>query len=170
METVPVSEDRLALCVSYRAGPVAPMRPPEAGPLRMRGEIRGGEACGTRRGLPARLPGAMWFREAGSPVSERSCLLVIDKRVHQQPLIDELLPLGFLVGQVPVVVIGHDDPVRLESQLHDEPVVVAHHSPSLHSPRRREHQDLLLLKLAQDLLICGNEQGGCQASTHPALG
>lgn len=39
------------------------------------------------------------------------CLLVVYKRVHQKTLIDELLPLWLLIGQVPVVVIGHNDAV-----------------------------------------------------------
>lgn len=40
-----------------------------------------------------------------------SVLLVIGEAVHQQPLLDELLPLGTLRLQVTVVVVGHDDAV-----------------------------------------------------------
>lgn len=36
---------------------------------------------------------------------------VIDKGIHEQSLIDELLPLRFLISQVSVVVIGNDDAV-----------------------------------------------------------
>ncbi len=38
-------------------------------------------------------------------------LLVVHKGIHEQPLIDELLPLGLLISQVSVVVIGDNDAV-----------------------------------------------------------
>lgn len=72
-------------------------------------------------------------------------LVVIDKRIHEQPLVDELLPLGLLVSQVSVVIVGDDDAVRLVGQLDDEAVVIANHSPTLDTPRRSEDQDLFLL-------------------------
>lgn len=40
-----------------------------------------------------------------------SYLLVIDKGIHEQPLIDELLPLRLLISQVSVIIIGHNDAV-----------------------------------------------------------
>lgn len=38
-------------------------------------------------------------------------LLVIYKGIHEKPLVDELLPLGLLISQVSVVVVGDDDAV-----------------------------------------------------------
>lgn len=37
--------------------------------------------------------------------------LIIDKGIHEKPLIYELLPLGLLVSQVSVVVVGDDNAV-----------------------------------------------------------
>lgn len=80
--------------------------------------------------------------------------LVVDEGIHEQPLVDELLPLRLLVSQVSVVVVGDDDAVRLVGQLDNEAVVVANHAATLDAPRRGEDEDLLLLEAAQDLLIC----------------
>ena len=80
-------------------------------------------------------------------------ILVIDKGVHEQPLLDETLPLLPLALQVPVRVIGDHDAVRLKGQLHDEAVVIADYPLATHPPRRCEHQDLLLLQVPQDVLI-----------------
>lgn len=38
-------------------------------------------------------------------------LLVIHKGIHEQPLIDELLPLGLFISEISVVVIGDDDAI-----------------------------------------------------------
>lgn len=81
-------------------------------------------------------------------------LLVIDKGIHEQPLIDELLPLWFLICQVSVVIVGDDDAVGLVRQLHNEAVIIANHTTALDTPRWGEHQNLLLLQATQDLLIC----------------
>lgn len=81
-------------------------------------------------------------------------LLVIDKGIHEQPLVDELLPLWFLIRQISVVIVGDDDAVGLVRQLHNEAVVVANHTTALDAPRWGEHQNLLLLQATQDLLIC----------------
>lgn len=75
-------------------------------------------------------------------------LLVIDKRVHQETLFYELLPLWLFILQVPVVVIRHNNSIRIIRQLHYEAIIVAHHSPSLNSPRWGENQDLLFFQLA----------------------
>lgn len=40
-------------------------------------------------------------------------VLVINERVHEEPLLDEALPLWLLPLQVTVGVIGHDDAVGL---------------------------------------------------------
>lgn len=72
-------------------------------------------------------------------------LLVIYKRVHQQTLINEFLPLWLFVGQVAIVVIGHDDAVWLIGQFDNETVIVAHNTASLNTARRGEDQDLILL-------------------------
>lgn len=50
--------------------------------------------------------------------------LVINEGVHEQPLLDEALPLRLLSLKVPVHVVGHDDAVRLEGQLDNEAVVI----------------------------------------------
>lgn len=73
-----------------------------------------------------------------------SILLVINKGVHEQTLVNKFFPLRLLIGQVSVVVIGNDDAIRLVSQLYDEAVVIADHASSLHTSRRGEDQDLLL--------------------------
>lgn len=57
-------------------------------------------------------------------------LLVVNERVHEEPLLDEALPLWLLPLQVTVGVVGHDDAVGLVRQLDDEAVVVADHSLS----------------------------------------
>lgn len=85
-------------------------------------------------------------------------LLVVDEGVHEQPLLDEAAPLGLVALQVAVKVVGHDDAVRLEGVLHDEAVVVADNAFPCDAAGRREHQDLLLLQLPQDVLICSEGQ------------
>lgn len=79
---------------------------------------------------------------------------VINKGVHEQPLVDEALPFRLLPLKVPVHVVGHDDAVRLVRQLDDEPVVVADHSFASDATRRCEHQSLPPLQVSQDVLIC----------------
>ena len=103
-------------------------------------------------------------------------ILVVDEGVHEQPLLDETLPLLPLALQVPVRVIGDHDAVRLKGQLHDEAVVIADHPLATHPPRRREHQDLLLLQVPQDVLVweaAGHTQiraqPGLAASPHGSL-
>lgn len=61
-------------------------------------------------------------------MSGRPNSLVINKGVHEQPLLDEALPLRLLPLEVPVHVVGHDDAVRLEGVLDDVAVVIADHS------------------------------------------
>lgn len=81
-------------------------------------------------------------------------LLVVDEAEHEQPLLDEPLPSGVLRLQVPIVVVGHDHPVRLEGHLDDVTVVVANDPFAVDGARRRVDQDLLLLQLVQDVLVC----------------
>lgn len=81
-------------------------------------------------------------------------LLVVDKGIHEQTLIYELLPLGLLVGQVPVVVVRDDDAVRLIRQLDDEAVVIADHAAALDAPRWSEDEGFFLLEATQNVLIC----------------
>lgn len=81
-------------------------------------------------------------------------LLVIHKGIHEQPLVDELLPLGLFISKVSVVVVGDDDAIRLVGELDNEAVVIANHASSLHPPRGSEDENLLLLKATQDFLIC----------------
>lgn len=80
-------------------------------------------------------------------------LHVIGKCVHQQPVLDELLPLGLLHLQVAVVVVGHDDAVRVVSQLDYVAVVIAHDPFAINTARRRVHQDVPLLQLPEDVLV-----------------
>lgn len=73
-------------------------------------------------------------------------LLVIHKRIHQQPLLYEFLPFWFFVLKVPIIVVGHDDAIGVVGQLHNKAVVIADHPPPLNSPRRSENKNLLLLQ------------------------
>lgn len=82
-----------------------------------------------------------------------SALLVVSEGVHQQPLLYELFPLGILGLQVTVVVVGHDDAVRVEGQLDDVPVIVAHHPLTVNAAGRRVHQDLPPLQLMEYMLV-----------------
>lgn len=86
-------------------------------------------------------------------------LLIIDKGIHEQPLINELLPLWFLICQVSVVIVGDDDAVGLVCQLHNEAVIIANHTTALDTPRWGKHQNFLFLQATQDLLICGWWEG-----------
>lgn len=114
-------------------------------------------AAGPRRAQPPAppLPGA----SLASPVDPKSIrvsgrnILVIDEGVHEQPLLDEALPLLPLALEVTVRVVGNHDPIRFIGQLHDESVVIAHHPLATHAPRWCEHQDLLLLQFPQDVLV-----------------
>lgn len=90
----------------------------------------------------------------GSLLSRRQNSLVVDEGVHEQPLVDEALPLWFLCLKISVHVIGHDDAVRLVGQLDNEAVVIANHPFTRHAAWRCEHQNLLLLQVSQDVLIC----------------
>lgn len=65
--------------------------------------------------------------------------LVVDKGIHEQPLVDESLPLRLLSLKVPVHVVGHDDAVRLEAVLDYEAVVVADHALACDTPGGSEH-------------------------------
>lgn len=84
-----------------------------------------------------------------------SVLLVISECIHQQPLLYELLPLGVLHLQVTVVVVGHNDAVRVEGQLDNVAVIIAHHPLTVHAAGRRVHKDLLPLQLVENMLIYG---------------
>ena len=85
-------------------------------------------------------------------------LPVVDERVHEDLLLDDLLELWLLVDEVAVVVVAHHDCVRLRRQVQDELVVVADDAPPAHLPRRRERQQPLLLQLRQQVLICRLER------------
>lgn len=82
-----------------------------------------------------------------------AALLVIGKGVHQQPFLDELLPLRVLRLQVSVVVVGHDDPICVEGQLDDVAIIVAHHPLPVNETWRRVHQDLPPLQLMENMLV-----------------
>lgn len=80
-------------------------------------------------------------------------LHIVGERVHEQPFLDELLPLGILQLQVAVVIVGHDDAVRVVGQLDDVAVVVTHHSLAVDAARGRVHQDVPALQLIQYVLV-----------------
>lgn len=79
--------------------------------------------------------------------------LVINKGVHEQPLLNEALPLWYISLKVPVHVVGHDDAVGLVGQLDNEAVVVTDHPFACDMPRWCEHQDLPPLQVSQNVLI-----------------
>lgn len=83
----------------------------------------------------------------------RADLHIVGERVHEQPLLDELPPLGILLLQVAVVVVGHDDAVRADGQLDDVAVVVTHHPLAVDAARGRVHQDAPALQLVQYVLV-----------------
>lgn len=116
-----------------------------------------------RRHEPAETAAGVTFlgsRHTVVPAANvRSALLVVGKGVHQQPLLDELLPLGVLSLQVSVVVVGHDNAVRVDGQLDDVAVVVAHHPLPVDGAGRRVHQDLSPLQLVEDVLVCQEHNG-----------
>lgn len=93
-------------------------------------------------------------------------LLVIGKRVHQEPLLNELFPLGVLRLQVSVVVVGHDDSVWLHRQLDDVSVIVTHHPLAVHTAGRRVHQDLPPLQFMEDMLICRTQDDAVEYNTN----
>lgn len=66
--------------------------------------------------------------------ASRHDVLVIDKGVHEQPLLYEAFPLRLFPLQVSVGIIGHDDAVHIICQLDDESVIIAHHPLSCHAP------------------------------------
>lgn len=80
--------------------------------------------------------------------------LVIYKGVHEQPLLDEALPLRLLPLKVPVHVVGHDYAVRLIGQLDNEAVVITDHTFACNTSRRCEHKNLFPLQVPQNVLIC----------------
>ena len=57
---------------------------------------------------------------------------VVDERVHEYLLLDDLLELGLLVEEVAVVVVADNDGVVLRGQVQDEPVVVADDAAAAH--------------------------------------
>lgn len=79
---------------------------------------------------------------------------VVSEGVHQQPLLDEPLPLWLLGLQVAVVVIGDDDAVGAEGQLDDVAVVVADHPLAIDAARWCEDQDISPFQLIEDVLVC----------------
>ena len=81
-------------------------------------------------------------------------LPVIDKGVHEQPLIHDGAIFLVLVEQVPVIVVGHHNPACLCCQLEDKAVIVAHHPPPFDPAGWREDNDSLLLEFYQKVLIC----------------
>lgn len=68
-------------------------------------------------------------------------------------VVDESFPVGVLVPQVPVVVVGHDHGVVVQGRLEDEPVVVGQHELVLDEPRRRVGQVAFLLEFVENLRI-----------------
>lgn len=85
---------------------------------------------------------------------------VVDKGEHEQPLLNEPLPLGVLALQVTVVVIGDDDAIPLVGHLHDVAVVVADHALAIHLARRGVHEHRLALQLLQHMLLWGPQGRG----------
>lgn len=86
-------------------------------------------------------------------VYRRQNSLVINKGIHEQPLLNEALPLRLLSLKVSVHVIGHDDAVRLVAQLDDETVVVTDHPFARNTSRWREHHNLPFLQVSENVLI-----------------
>lgn len=81
-------------------------------------------------------------------------LHVIGERVHEQPLLDELLPLGVFHLQVTVIIIGHYDAVRVVGQLDDVAIIVTYHALAVNAARGRVHQDVPALQIIQYVLVC----------------
>lgn len=94
---------------------------------------------------------------------------IINEGEHEQPLLDEPLPLGVLALQVAVVVIGDDDTVLLVGHLHDIAVIVADHPLAVHLAGRGVHQHLLPLQLLQHMLLWG-PQGRWETACSSFLG
>ena len=103
--------------------------------------------------IPKKTPKNKLQRENREEAWSGWDLLIVDEGVHEQALLDALPPFGPLRLQVLVGVVGHDHGAQLVRQLHDEAVVVAHHPLPPDAARRREHQDLPLLQLRQDVLV-----------------
>lgn len=87
--------------------------------------------------------------------------LVINKGVHEQPLLDEALPLGLFSLKVPVHVIGHNDAIRLIRQFDNEPVIITDHTFACNTARRCEHQNLPPLQVSENVLICQANKTSC---------
>lgn len=74
--------------------------------------------------------------------------LVIHKRIHQQPLLYKLLPFWLFNLKVSVVIIGHNDAIRIKSQFDYEPVIIADNPPALDSSGWCEDENLFLLQFS----------------------
>ena len=80
-------------------------------------------------------------------------LLVIDKGVHEKPLLYEAFPLRVLSLEITVRVIGHNDAIRSVCQLDNEAVVIADHPFASDAARRCKYQTFLPLKVPQNVLV-----------------
>lgn len=80
--------------------------------------------------------------------------LVVDEGIHEQPLLDEALPLGLLSLQVSIHVVGDHDAVGLKGMLDDEAVIIADDTLACNPAGWSEHQNLLPLQVSQNVLIC----------------
>lgn len=104
--------------------------------------------------LESKLKGLSWCEcIVKLDTKSEKCLLVINKRIHQQSLLDAFLPLRPFPLQVTVGVVGHDHSFRLVGQLDNETVVVANYPLSTNTPGRGEDNDFAFFKLHQDVLI-----------------
>ena len=66
---------------------------------------------------------------------------------------NELLPFNVLGPEVPVVVIGDDDRIVVQSGFQDEPVIVGQHKLVVDKSRRRVSQVALLFQIVENLRI-----------------
>jgi hypothetical protein len=80
-------------------------------------------------------------------------LLVINERIHQDPLLDYFPELRILAEKISIVVVGDDNAVRLVGQSEDVAIVVAGDSLATHQPRRCENQRAITLQVVENLLV-----------------
>lgn len=73
-------------------------------------------------------------------------VLVIHKRIHQQPLLYKLLPFWLFYLKVSIVIIGYNDAIRIKSQLDYEPIIIANNSPALDPSGWCEDKNLFLFQ------------------------
>lgn len=101
------------------------------------------------------------------PCKDNHPVLVTDEGVHEESLLNEPLPLRILILEIPIVVIGNNNPIFGIGHFNYVAIIIADHSLPFHFAGWGVHKDWLLFKLFENVLIW-KQKGNREESQHLA--